>query len=191
MEPTDVARHAGNGARKEAPLPNADPGHIEFRQIRAFREPNWNVCGLSLEPPPQPLPEIQASDFEAAVSAKAKAAAAMFGRPVLVDDAGLVLEAYDAFPGPLTLQSSADRQCGLARLLSGVTDRGAMECHLGCWVNSSLRRGLAVRLAGWTFPVLRLMRKGARLLNWRRDRCCFRSFLCRMMWQTRLAAPPG
>ena len=96
---------------------------------------------IALEPPPQPLPEIQASDFEAAVSAKAKAAAAMFGRPVLVDDAGLVLEAYDAFPGPLTSAVlSRIGRAGLARLLSGVSDRGAMECHIGCWVNGSLRQ---------------------------------------------------
>jgi len=96
---------------------------------------------IALEPPPQPLPEIQASDFEAAVAAKAKAAAAMFGRPVLVDDAGLVLEAYEAFPGPLTAAVlSRIGRAGLARLLSGVSNRGAMECHIGCWVNGSLRR---------------------------------------------------
>jgi diadenosine tetraphosphate (Ap4A) HIT family hydrolase len=96
---------------------------------------------IALEPPPQPLPEIQASDFEAAVAAKAKAAAAVFGRPVLVDDAGLVLEAYEAFPGPLTAAVlSRIGRAGLARLLSGVSNRGAMECHIGCWVNGSLRR---------------------------------------------------
>lgn len=96
---------------------------------------------IALAPPPQPLPEIQASDFELAVSAKAKAAATMFGRPVLVDDAGLVLEAYDAFPGPLTAAVlSQIGRAGLARLLSGVSNRGRMECHIGCWVNGSLRR---------------------------------------------------
>jgi len=95
---------------------------------------------IALEAPPQPLPEIQASSFEVAVSAKAKAAAAMFGRPVLVDDAGLVLEAYDAFPGPLTAAVLARiGTAGLARLLSGVSHRGRMECHIGCWVNGALR----------------------------------------------------
>jgi hypothetical protein len=29
---------------------------------------------------------------------------------------------------------------GLARLLSGVTNRARMECHLGCWVDNALRR---------------------------------------------------
>jgi hypothetical protein len=102
---------------------------------------------ITLEPPPQPLPEIQASDFEDALSAKAKAAAAMFGRPVLVDDAGLVLEAYAPFPGPLTaaVLNRISRD-GLARLLSGVSQRARMECHIGCWVNGSLQRwsGVAV-----------------------------------------------
>ena len=96
---------------------------------------------IVLKAPPEPLPEIQASDFEVALTAKAKAAAAMFGCPVLVDDAGLVLDAYDAFPGPLTAAVLARiGRVGLARLLSGVTNRGRMECHLGWWVNNSLRR---------------------------------------------------
>ena len=96
---------------------------------------------IALQPPPEPLVEIQASDFVATLSAKAKAAAALFGYPVLVDDAGLVLEAYKAFPGPLTSTVlNGIGRAGLARLLSGVSNRGTMECHIGCWVNGSLRR---------------------------------------------------
>jgi ATP adenylyltransferase len=96
---------------------------------------------IALEPPTQPLIEIHTSDFEKALCAKAKAAATMFGRPVLVDDAGLVMEAYGGFPGPLT-SAVLDRvgPAGLARLLSGISSRGAMECHIGCWLNGSLRR---------------------------------------------------
>ena len=96
---------------------------------------------IALEPPPQPLCEVQASDFEGALAAKAKAAAAMFGRPVLVDDAGLVLEAYAPFPGPLTaaVLNRIGRD-GLERLLAGVSDRATMECHIGCWVNGVLQR---------------------------------------------------
>jgi inosine/xanthosine triphosphate pyrophosphatase family protein/diadenosine tetraphosphate (Ap4A) HIT family hydrolase len=95
---------------------------------------------LKLEPPPQPLPEVQSLNFTETLSAKAHAAAEMFGRPVLVDDAGLVLDAYAPFPGPLTatvLRSLGST--GLQRLLAGASDRAAMECHLGCWVNSALR----------------------------------------------------
>jgi inosine/xanthosine triphosphate pyrophosphatase family protein/diadenosine tetraphosphate (Ap4A) HIT family hydrolase len=95
---------------------------------------------IALETPTQPLPEIQSLNFAETLTAKARAAAAMFGRPVLVDDTGLVLESYAPFPGPLTatvLRSLGTT--GLQRLLTGASDRASMECHLGCWLNGTLR----------------------------------------------------
>jgi ATP adenylyltransferase len=95
---------------------------------------------LELEPPTQPLPEIQSLNFTETLTAKARAAADLFGRPVLVDDTGLVLEAYAPFPGPLTatvLRSLGT--AGLRRLLAGTSDRAVMECHLGCWFKGALR----------------------------------------------------
>ena len=95
---------------------------------------------LTVEPPAQPLPELQSLNFIETLTAKARAAAAMFGRPVLVDDTGLVLQAYAPFPGPLT--STILRglgTTGLRRLLAGASDRVVMECHLGCWLNGALR----------------------------------------------------
>jgi len=95
---------------------------------------------ISLEPPPQTLPELQTLSFAESLQAKARAAAALFGRPVLVDEAGLVLEAYRPFPGPLTspvLQGLGIP--GLRRLLHEVSDRATMECHLGCWIGDRLR----------------------------------------------------
>ena len=95
---------------------------------------------LQIEPPPQPLPEVQSLNFTETLAAKARAAADMLGRPVLVDDTGLVLEAYAPFPGPLTatvLRSLGT--AGLRRLLTGTSDRAAMECHLGCWLDGALR----------------------------------------------------
>ncbi len=65
----------------------------------ASRLERWRIV---LESPKQPLFELQSLDFGEALAAKARAAAAMCGRPVLVDDAGLVLEACRPFPGPLT-----------------------------------------------------------------------------------------
>ena len=95
---------------------------------------------IRLEPPRQPLPEIQCRSFEEAVANKARAAAALFGRPVLVDDAGLVLDAYRPFPGPLTSTVVPSLGgAGLQRLLKDVTDRATMECHLGCWIGGTLR----------------------------------------------------
>jgi XTP/dITP diphosphohydrolase len=95
---------------------------------------------LKPEPPPQPLPEIQGLNFTETLTAKASAAAALFGRPVIVDDTGLALEAYPAFPGPLTATVLRSLGVpGLARLLTGVSNRAVMECHLGCWINGALR----------------------------------------------------
>src|ERR1700689_3051776 len=85
---------------------------------------------LKLEPPAQPLPEIQSLNFTETLTAKARAAADLFGRPVIVDDTGLVLEAYAPFPGPLTatvLRSLGT--AGLRRLLAGASDRAVMECN--------------------------------------------------------------
>jgi inosine/xanthosine triphosphate pyrophosphatase family protein len=96
---------------------------------------------IALERPRQPLAELQCLNFSEALAEKARTAAAMFGRPVLVDDAGLALEAYGGFPGPLTSTVLGSLGvAGLERLLTGTSSRAAMECHLGCWVNGSLRR---------------------------------------------------
>ncbi|HWX21989.1 MAG TPA: non-canonical purine NTP pyrophosphatase [Candidatus Binatia bacterium] len=95
---------------------------------------------IALETPTQPLPEVQSLNFNETLAAKARAAAALFGRPVLVDDAGLVLQTYAPFPGPLT--STVLRSLGVAglrRLLNGTSERAIMECHLGCWLDGALR----------------------------------------------------
>ncbi|MGO8930136.1 MAG: non-canonical purine NTP pyrophosphatase [Limisphaerales bacterium] len=104
---------------------------------------------LQLQAPPGPLPEIQTFSFSEALAAKARAAAELFGRPVLVDDAGLVLEAYRPFPGPLT--SAVLRglgPAGLQRLLTGLTGKATMECHIGCWLAGTLRSWSGQAL-GW------------------------------------------
>jgi XTP/dITP diphosphohydrolase len=103
----------------------------------ASRLERWRIV---LESPKQPLFEVQSADFGEVLAAKARAAAGMCGRPVLVDDAGLVLEAWRPFPGPLTSPVlSCLGPAGLERLLAGVSDRAWMECHIGCWVNGALR----------------------------------------------------
>ena len=95
---------------------------------------------IALAAPPRPLLEIQCQSFNEALEAKAKAAADMFGCPVLVDDAGLALEAYPEFPGALTsLVVPKLGVAGLQRLLKGVSHRATMECHLGCWTGYRLR----------------------------------------------------
>src|ERR1700722_5820860 len=100
---------------------------------------------ITPEPPAQALPEIQSLNFAETLTAKACAAAALFGRPVIVDDTGLVLEAYAPFPGPLTATVMRSLgSAGLRRLLTNTSDRAAMECHLGCWLNGALRNWTGV-----------------------------------------------
>ena len=95
---------------------------------------------IELAAPRSEVPELQSLTFAEALLHKAQAMARMFGRPVLVDDAGLVLEAYKPFPGPLTsvlLRSLG--HAGLQRLLTGVSERATMECHIGWWSGEKLR----------------------------------------------------
>jgi XTP/dITP diphosphohydrolase len=95
---------------------------------------------IELRPPPQPLSELQSFSFPEALAAKAKAMAALCGRPVLVDDAGLVLHGYRPFPGPLTsVVIRSLGAAGLDRLLTGVSKAAVMECHIGCWIDGALK----------------------------------------------------
>jgi XTP/dITP diphosphohydrolase len=85
------------------------------------------------------LPELQHADFPTVLKHKARRAAEAFGKPCLVDDSGLVLDAYPGFPGPMTRQvCHLLGAAGLERLLAGVTSRGRMVCHLGCLIDGEL-----------------------------------------------------
>lgn len=101
---------------------------------------NLERMRISLAAPKWEVHELQTLTFSEALSHKAQAMAQMFGRPVLVDDAGLILEAYTPFPGPLTsvVLRSLGYQ-GLQRILLGVSHRAVMECHLGLWMDGALR----------------------------------------------------
>jgi inosine/xanthosine triphosphate pyrophosphatase family protein/diadenosine tetraphosphate (Ap4A) HIT family hydrolase len=94
---------------------------------------------IGLTAPKVDVPELQSATFAEALEHKARAMAEIFGHPVLVDDAGLVLDAYRPFPGPLTsVVLRGLGQAGLQRLLRDASDRATMECHLGWW-NGHLR----------------------------------------------------
>ena len=86
-------------------------------------------AGIRLMPPPVPLPEIQSLDFREAGEFKARTLFAAIESPVLVDDAGLVLDAYPGFPGPLT--KSVLRALGIdgiRRSLHGQPSGAHMTC---------------------------------------------------------------
>lgn len=75
------------------------------------------------------VPEVQSLDFEEVATAKALAAREALGRPdspVLAEDSGLVVGAWNGLPGPLTkLFLSAVGNEGLLRMLAAEEDRSA------------------------------------------------------------------
>ena len=97
--------------------------------------------GITLRTPDFDLPEIQDADPLKVLAAKARTAAKRFGQPCLVDDSGLLLDAYPGFPGTVDRQASARGLGGqgLARLLDGTTARAKLVCHLGLWLDGELR----------------------------------------------------
>ena len=104
------------------------------------------------------------------------------GTPCLVDDAGLLLDAYPGFPGPLT--GTVVRSLGAAgieRLLAGTTDRARMVCHIGCWIDGRLwhwqgevagRVGPAATGGGRPRPIDAVVRAGRRGAGCRTCRKC-------------------
>jgi XTP/dITP diphosphohydrolase len=87
------------------------------------------ILGLELERVDLDLPEIQAIEPAEVAAEKARAAREALGAPdlpVLVEDSGLMVDAWDGFPGALTkwLMQSVGNE-GLLRMLSEGGDRSA------------------------------------------------------------------
>ena len=87
------------------------------------------ILGVALESVDLDLPEIQAIDPAEVAAEKARAARAALGDtdlPVIVEDSGLMVDAWGGFPGALTkwLMSSVGNE-GLLRMLSEDDDRSA------------------------------------------------------------------
>lgn len=87
------------------------------------------ILGVELERADLDLPEIQAIDPAEVASDKARAAREALGTPalpVLAEDSGLMLDAWDGFPGALTkwLMHSVGNE-GLLRMLPKGEDRSA------------------------------------------------------------------
>jgi XTP/dITP diphosphohydrolase len=87
------------------------------------------ILGFELERADLDLPEIQAIEPAEVAADKARAAREALGRPglpVLVEDSGLMVDAWDGFPGALTkwLMQSIGNE-GLLRLLPPGEDRSA------------------------------------------------------------------
>lgn len=87
------------------------------------------ILGVELEAAVPETPEIQALDVAEVAATKARAAYEALGspqRPVLVEDSGLVVEAWNGLPGAFTkwfLQAVGNE--GLLRMLPPGADRSA------------------------------------------------------------------
>ncbi len=87
------------------------------------------ILGVALESAGLDLPEIQAIDPAEVAEEKARAAREALGVPdvpVLVEDSGLMVDAWDGFPGALTkwLMQGVGNE-GLLRMLAPGEDRSA------------------------------------------------------------------
>ena len=87
------------------------------------------ILGVELEAADLDVPEIQGIDPAEVAAAKALAAREALGSPeayVLAEDSGVVVEAWNGFPGALTkwLMGSVGIE-GLLKMLSGFEDRAA------------------------------------------------------------------
>lgn len=82
--------------------------------------------GFPLERVDLDLPEPQALEPADVAESKARAAFAVLGRAVLVEDSGLAVRAWGGFPGALVkwLEKSAGLE-GIARMLDPFPDRSA------------------------------------------------------------------
>jgi len=98
-----------------------------------------NKLGISIKPPDFEIPEIQTNYFVSAVSYKAFFVYQNFGPGCMIDDSGLILDAYPNFPGPITnMVCNGLGYEGMERLLHGVSNRAKMVCYIGCWVHGKL-----------------------------------------------------
>ena len=118
-------------------IPCVDCWHLQGRAMKAIfvttnehkRREVQEILGFELERAELDLPEIQAIDPAEVAAEKALAARQALEAsdlPVLVEDSGLMVDAWDGFPGALTkwLMRSVGND-GLLRMLSEGEDRSA------------------------------------------------------------------
>ncbi len=94
----------------------------KVEELRAVLE----SCGYSVEPIDTPKVEIQSSSLETIAAYAAIIAYNHLGKPVVVEDAGLFIDALRGFPGPYSsyVYKTIGVQ-GILRLLEGVSERTA------------------------------------------------------------------
>jgi XTP/dITP diphosphohydrolase len=103
-----------------------EPLPIVFVTTRAEKAREAERLGYRVERLDVSLPEPQALDPSDVVAQKARAAYDLLSRPVLVEDSGLAIRAWNGFPGAFVkwLENSAGIPA-LPRMLDAFGDRGA------------------------------------------------------------------
>jgi non-canonical purine NTP pyrophosphatase (RdgB/HAM1 family) len=91
------------------------------------------ILGYALKRSELELPELQAETVAAVALAKAQAAYAQLNRPVIVEDAGLELDALGGFPGPfIKYWEKLGGLASICRAADGLGDRRIRAvCALG------------------------------------------------------------
>ena len=91
------------------------------------------ILGRTLARERLDLPEIQAATTAEVALQKARAAFAILRRPVIIEDAGVELEAFGTFPGPfIKYWETLGVLISICRALDGPRQRGAVAvCVLG------------------------------------------------------------
>jgi XTP/dITP diphosphohydrolase len=96
------------------------------------------LLGRPLERIELDLPELQAATTREVAVAKAAAAFAMVGRPVIVEDAGLELEALGSFPGPFVkFWEKLGGMESMCRALDGTPNRAATAVCVLAWTDGT------------------------------------------------------
>lgn len=85
------------------------------------------ILGIEVEQVPlKELLEIQSADLSEIVRHKAGQAYAALGCPVMVEDSGLIFQAWDPLPGPLVKWFESSVGCeGMIKMLQGFENRKA------------------------------------------------------------------
>jgi non-canonical purine NTP pyrophosphatase (RdgB/HAM1 family) len=116
------------------PLSIATSNPNKLREIRA-------LLGQPIEQVEIDLAEVQAVDVEVVIEQKARQAFRLLGRPVLVEDTGLAIQAWNGLPGALVrwfLKTVGPD--GICRMLEGFPDRSATaKTCLGLFDGTSAR----------------------------------------------------
>jgi non-canonical purine NTP pyrophosphatase (RdgB/HAM1 family) len=114
------------------------------------------VLGRPLERLALDLPEIQAATTAEVARAKALAAFETLQRPLIVEDAGVELEALGGFPGPfIKFWEALGGLDSICRALDGAASRGATAvCVLGL-CDASGARVVEGRISGMIAPAPR------------------------------------